>query len=64
MPEKLKKSIKIKDRNTGLMKIEHYYLKQTSLSELQRIANDSNANPKLRIKCKKELIKRNGKSKS
>lgn len=58
MPEKLKKSVKHYNRKTGKSTIEHFFLKQTSTKELQRIAFDKNANAKLRMKCKKELTRR------
>lgn len=58
MPVKLKKSVKTYNRKTGKTTTEHFYLHNTKQDELERIANDKNANPKLRIKCKRELIKR------
>ncbi len=58
MPEKLKKSVKTYNRQTGKTTVEHFYLHTTHLTELERIANDVNANPKLRMKCKKELTRR------
>ena len=58
MPTKLKKSVKTYNRKTGKTTTEHFYLHATKQHELVRIANDVNANPKLRIKCKRELIKR------
>ena len=58
MPTKLKKSVKTYNRKTGKTTTEHFYLHTTKQDELERIANDSNANPKLRIKCKRELTKR------
>ncbi len=58
MPTKLKKSVKTYSRQTGKTTTEHFYLHATKQDELVRIANDTNANPKLRIKCKRELTKR------
>tara|TARA_R100000654_G_scaffold72408_1_gene104235 strand:- start:170 stop:355 length:186 start_codon:yes stop_codon:yes gene_type:complete len=58
MPEKLKKSVKTYNRQTGKKTVEHFYLHTTKQNELERIANDVNANPKLRMKCKKELTRR------
>ena len=58
MPTKLKKSVKTYNRKTGKTTTEHFYLHTTKQSELERIANDPNANPKLRIKCKREITKR------
>ena len=58
MPTKLKKSVKNYNRQTGKTTTENFYLHATKQDELERIANDPSANPKLRIKCKRELIKR------
>jgi hypothetical protein len=58
MPTKLKKSVKNYNRQTGKTTVEHFYLHATKQSELERIAYDPNASPKLRIKCKRELTKR------
>tara|TARA_Y100000114_G_C11678822_1_gene287576 strand:- start:350 stop:562 length:213 start_codon:yes stop_codon:yes gene_type:complete len=59
MPEKFKQSEKVRDKKTGKISTRHYYLKNTPLSELERIANNSEARPKLRIKCIKEINRRN-----
>jgi len=58
MPEKLKKSVKTFNRQTGKTTVEHFYLHTTKLDELTRIANDEKASPKLRMKCKRELTRR------
>lgn len=58
MPEKFKQSEKIRDKKTGKTFVQHYYLKNTPISELERIANNKEARPKLRIKCIKELNRR------
>ena len=57
MPTKLKKSVKTYNRKTGKTTTEHFYLHTTKPDELERIANDPNANPKLRIKCRREKQK-------
>jgi len=59
MPEKLKKSVKTFSKKTGKKTVEHFYLHTTKLDELTRIANDEKASPKLRMKCKRELSRRN-----
>tara|TARA_R100000734_G_C3217910_1_gene30566 strand:- start:231 stop:425 length:195 start_codon:yes stop_codon:yes gene_type:complete len=59
MPEKFKPSEKLRDKRTGKTFVRHYYLKNTPLSELERIADNQKARPKLRIKCVKELNRRN-----
>ena len=58
MPTKLKKSVKTYSRQTGKTTIEHFYLHATKLSQLEEIANDNNRHPKIRIKCKREIIRR------
>jgi len=58
MPTKLKKSVKTYNRQTGKTTTEHFYLHATKQEELETIANDNNRHPKIRIKCKKEIIKR------
>lgn len=57
MPEKFKKTEKIRDRQTGKIITRHYYLKNTPMSELERVV-ESDARPKLRIKCLKEIYRR------
>lgn len=58
MPEKLKKSIKLRDKQTGKMKTEHYYLKSTPLTEIMDIIDNQNTKPKIRAKCRREVIRR------
>jgi len=58
MPTKLKPSVKHWDRKTGKTTVEHFYIKNTKLEELLDIINSDRANPKLRIKCKRELDRR------
>tara|TARA_R100001224_G_scaffold94396_1_gene63820 strand:- start:1879 stop:2073 length:195 start_codon:yes stop_codon:yes gene_type:complete len=58
MPTKLKPSVKHWDRKTGKTTDEHFYIKNTKLEELLDIINSDRANPKLRIKCKRELDRR------
>ena len=58
MPTKLKKSVKTYNRQTGKTTTEHFYLHVTKQEELEEIANDNNRDPKIRIKCKREIIRR------
>tara|TARA_B100000925_G_C21861621_1_gene410225 strand:+ start:612 stop:812 length:201 start_codon:yes stop_codon:yes gene_type:complete len=58
MPTKLKPSVKHYDRKTGKYTIEHFYIKNSSYQELEEIMKSERANPKLRIKCKREIIRR------
>ena len=58
MPTKLKPSVKHYDRKTGKFSVEHFYIKNTKLEVLLDIINSERSNPKLRIKCKRELDRR------
>jgi Cu/Ag efflux protein CusF len=58
MPTKLKPSVKHYDRKTGKSTVEHFYIKNVSYKELEEIMLSERANPKLRIKCKRELTRR------
>ena len=58
MPTKIKPSVKHYDRKTGKYTIEHFYIKNSSYQELEEIMKSERANAKLRIKCKREIIRR------
>jgi len=58
MPTKLKPSVKHWNRKTGKTTVEHFYIKNTKLEVLLDIINSERSNPKLRIKCKRELDRR------
>ena len=60
MPEKIKKSIKIRNKKTGKYDVEHYYLKSASIKALKDLIADHNTTPKIKLKCMRELQKRNG----
>ena len=46
MPIKFKRSQVIKDRATGKLTTQHFYMKQTPTSELEQVLNNPNASPK------------------
>ena len=58
MPIKLKQSAKIRDRATGKITIEHFYLKSMTLQELNDYIESSSAKKKVIQKCKNEIIRR------
>jgi len=58
MPIKLKPSAKIRDRATGKITTEHYYLKCMTTKEIQEYMESSYAKPKIVQKCRNELIRR------
>lgn len=58
MPTKIKKSEKIRNKQTGRTSITHYYAKCATNKELQDMINNSSTKPKLAQKCRNELIRR------
>ena len=48
----------IKDKATGKMKTEHYYLKSMSIKELNDYIESSSAKKKIIQKCKNEIVRR------
>ena len=58
MPEKIKKSIKTRNKSTGKYEIEHYYVKNRTTEELETLINNHNTRPKIKLKAVKELVRR------
>lgn len=58
MPIKLKASQKIRNKKTGKITTEHYYLKSMGLKELEDVIEAPNTKPKVREKCKREIVRR------
>ena len=58
MPIKLKPSAKIRDRATGKLSIEHYYLKCMTVAELNDYIESPSSKKKVIQKCKNELVRR------
>lgn len=58
MPEKFKPSQTVRDRATGKNVTQNFYLKTTPKQELFDYINSSNAKPKIKQKCLKELTRR------
>ena len=59
MPTKIKKSEKIRNKQTGRTSITHYYAKCTPTTELQNMIASDSTKPKVKQKYRNELIKRN-----
>jgi len=59
MPEKIKKSVKIRNKNTGKYEVEHYYLKNRSVEELTTLVNSNSTKLKIKLKACRELVRRN-----
>ena len=58
MPIKINKSQKIRDRQTGRISISQYYAKCTSTKELKDMIDNPSTKPKIKQKCRNELIRR------
>ena len=58
MPIKLKASQKIRNKKTGKITTEHFYLKCMGLKELEDVIEAPNTKPKVREKCKREIVRR------
>jgi len=59
MPEKIKKSTKTRNKMTGKYSVEHHYVKNKSIEELETLVNNKSTKPKIKLKALKELIRRN-----
>ena len=59
MPIKIKKSEKIRNKQTGRTSITHYYAKCTTTTELQNMIDNSLTKAKVKQKCRNELTRRN-----
>ena len=58
MPTKFKPSAVTKDRATGKLKTEHYYMKCQSQDTLFDKLNKDSTKPKLKQKIRNELVRR------
>ena len=60
MPAKFKPSAKKYIRGVPAVKLpmEHFYLKQTPKEELFKYINNPSGKPKIKIKCRNELVRR------
>ena len=60
MPAKFKPSAKKYIRGVAPSKlpVEHFYLKQTPKEELFKYINNPSGKPKIKIKCRNELVRR------
>ena len=52
MPIKFKPSATVRDRKSGKIKTEHYYIKCMSQEELFKEINNSSTKPKAKQKCR------------
>jgi hypothetical protein len=58
MPEKFKPSQTVRDKNSGRNVSQHFYLKSTPKQELLDYLENSNARPKIKVKVRRELVRR------
>jgi|TARA_R110000772_G_scaffold62908_1_gene141093 hypothetical protein len=58
MPIKFKPSQTVMERGTGKRTTTNYYIKQTPKEELFDYINGSNSKPKIKNKCRNELVRR------
>tara|TARA_B100000902_G_C27260825_1_gene890612 strand:- start:992 stop:1189 length:198 start_codon:yes stop_codon:yes gene_type:complete len=58
MPVKFKPSQIIVNRKTNNKKVEHFFIKSTPKKELFDYLNNSSGKPKIKQKCRNELIRR------
>lgn len=58
MPVKFKPDQKTRDRNTGKITIQRFYIRNVDKQELFDTINNKNTKPKLRVKCLNELVRR------
>lgn len=58
MPIKYKPSQTVKDKQTGKLVTEHFYIKNAKFQDLEDLITADNTKPKLRIKCQREIIRR------
>lgn len=58
MAIKLRPSAVIKDRATGKLQTQHYYLKSMTVKELNDYIESSSSKKKVIQKCKNELTRR------
>ena len=58
MPTKFKQSQAIRDRKTGKMTTQHFWIKNIKQEELFEYINSDNGKPKIKQKCRNELARR------
>lgn len=58
MPVKFKPDQKTRDRNTGKVTTQRFYIRNVDKQELFDTINNKSTKPKLRVKCLNELVRR------
>ena len=58
MPTKFKPSQDVRDRQTGKITTQHFWIKNIKQEELFEYINSDNGKPKIKQKCRNELARR------
>lgn len=58
MPTKLKKSEKVRNKQTGKVTVEHFYIKCADKKELVALLDNEYTKPKVKQKIRNELVRR------
>ena len=58
MPTKLKKSEKVRNKQTGKVTVEHFYIKCASTKDLVALLDNEYTKPKVKQKIRNELVRR------
>jgi len=52
-------SEKIRNKKTGIISTVHYYLKNMTTKDIEKVYEDERTKPKLKVKLKREIERRN-----
>lgn len=58
MPIKYKKSQRTRNKNTGRIQIQHFFVKELMNSELKDLLVSASTKPKVKLKIFNELVRR------
>ena len=58
MPTKFKRDEKIRVRGSNKVQTHKHFIKQTPLEELIKYINNDNGKPKVKQKCRNEVVRR------
>ena len=58
MPTKFKRDEKVRVRGSSKVQTHKHFIKQTPLEELMKYINNDNGKPKVKQKCRNEVVRR------
>tara|TARA_B100001063_G_C16734504_1_gene541208 strand:+ start:1115 stop:1312 length:198 start_codon:yes stop_codon:yes gene_type:complete len=58
MPTKFKRDEKLRVRGSSKVQIHKHFIKQTPLEELMKYINNDSGKPKVKQKCRNEVVRR------